>query len=60
MARFDVYRNTSPNRTDYPYLLDIQSDHLGALDTRVVIPLRRMASMPRIVRMPLDLLPTLE
>ena len=35
MARFDLYR-----RPDGPgYLVDVQSDHLYALPTRIVVPL---------------------
>lgn len=40
MAQFDVYRN--PDRATqqrFPFLLDVQSDLLGALATRVVVPL---------------------
>jgi toxin CcdB len=47
MAQFDVYRN--PRRGAYPLLLDIQSDLLSALATRVVVPmspLRRYGSKP--------------
>ncbi|MGF1611563.1 MAG: CcdB family protein [Kiloniellales bacterium] len=43
MAQFDVHRN--PSRTssaDYPYLLDVQSDLIGLLATRVVVPLARI------------------
>lgn len=40
MAQFDVYRNThSATRTRIPYLLDVQSDLLDSLATRVVVPL---------------------
>jgi toxin CcdB len=40
MAQFDVYRNTNPaSRARIPYLLDIQSDLLDSLATRVVVPL---------------------
>jgi toxin CcdB len=41
MARFDVFRNSGSHADDVPYLLDVQSDLLNGLDTRVVIPLRR-------------------
>ena len=40
MARFDVYPN--PDRTErslIPFLLDIQSDHIKGMQTRVVVPL---------------------
>jgi len=40
MAQFDVYRNANPaTRTRIPYLLDVQSDLLDPLATRVVVPL---------------------
>lgn len=41
MARFDVFRNSGPYADDVPFLLDVQSNLLQGLDTRVVIPLRR-------------------
>lgn len=42
MAQFDVYRNPNPaSRTRIPYLLDVQSDLLDPLATRVVVPLCR-------------------
>lgn len=40
MPQFDVYRNRNPrSRRSIPYLLDVQSDLLTALSTRVVVPL---------------------
>ena len=40
MAQFDIYRNAnSATRARVPYLLDVQSDLLDALATRVVVPL---------------------
>jgi len=40
MAQFALYRNRNPtSRTRFPLLLDIQSDLLDALATRVVVPL---------------------
>lgn len=38
MAQFDVYLSSAPNT---PYLVDVQSDLLTPLDTRLVIPLSR-------------------
>jgi toxin CcdB len=35
MARFDLY----PGRQGTPYLLDVQSEHLDRLPTRMVVPL---------------------
>lgn len=38
--QFDVYRNPSPRMRDqYPFVVDIQSDLLGSLATRMVVPL---------------------
>ena len=40
MAQFDVYRNANAaTRASIPYLLDVQSDLLDPLATRVVVPL---------------------
>jgi toxin CcdB len=57
MARFDVYRNSSTQADDVPYLLDVQSDVLSRLDTRVVVPLRRRDRFP-VARLPTNLTPT--
>ena len=56
MARFDVYRNSGPLSASTPYLLDIQSALLDGLDTRVVIPLRRVDQFPK-VKLAKDLTP---
>jgi toxin CcdB len=40
MAQFDVFRNPNPaTRTRIPFLLDVQTDLLETLETRVVVPL---------------------
>jgi toxin CcdB len=40
MARFDVYRNANRDtQEEFPFLLDVQTDFLDTLKTRVVIPL---------------------
>lgn len=40
MPQFDLYRNANPaTRARIPYLLDVQSDLLEPLVTRVVVPL---------------------
>ena len=42
MAQFDIHRNPNAVSNDtYPYLLDVQSDLLDELSTRVVVPLAR-------------------
>lgn len=40
MARFSVYQNSGDETKTTPYILDAQTDLLGGLNTRVVIPLR--------------------
>jgi toxin CcdB len=48
MAQFDVYENPNPvSRKSIPYLLDVQTDLLDNLATRVVVPLVASAAMPR-------------
>jgi toxin CcdB len=38
--QFDVFANPSPRMRDvYPYVVDVQSDLLSALATRMVVPL---------------------
>jgi toxin CcdB len=48
MARFDVYANPGSHAATTPYLLDVQSDLLDDLDTRMVIPLRRLDAFPKV------------
>lgn len=59
MARFEVYRNDSAQAGDVPYLLDVQSDLLHGLETRVVVPLRRRDRFPA-VPVPERLMPGFE
>ena len=59
MARFDVYRNTGSHAAETPYLLDVQSDLLQGLETRVVVPLRRRDRFPA-TSLPGNLTPTFE
>ena len=43
MPQFDVYRNVNPaTRGRIPYLLDVQSDLLEPLVTRVIAPLGKL------------------
>jgi toxin CcdB len=37
MAQFDVFKN--PRGGLYPFLLDVQTDLLGSLATRIVVPM---------------------
>ena len=40
MARFDVYTNPDkPESKQIPFFLDVQSDHVKGLPTRIVVPL---------------------
>ncbi|GAB3496292.1 CcdB family protein [Curvibacter fontanus] len=48
MARFDVYANPGEHASTTPYLLDVQSNLLDGLDSRVVIPLRSLAHFPKV------------
>lgn len=59
MARFDVYCNTGRHQASTPYLIDVQSNHLAPLNTRVVIPLRRVDRYPA-VALPQDLIPVVD
>lgn len=46
MAQFSVHKNKNPNtRAAYPYLVDVQSDLLRDLRTRVVVPLVRVTAV---------------
>jgi toxin CcdB len=48
MAQFTVYRNKNPrSKSTYPLLVDIQSDLLEDLQTRVVIPLTKTAALAK-------------
>jgi len=58
MARYDVYANPfADERSQTPYVLDVQNDHLGPIGSRVVIPLRAPRAFATPAR---DLNPVLE
>jgi toxin CcdB len=60
MARFDLYENPDNGmRRLAPYLLDVQSTHVGTLPTRIVIPLRPTPDLGFSGK-PSDLLPVFE
>lgn len=59
MARFDVYANPGVHARTTPYLLDVQSDLLDGLDSRMVIPLRCLEHFPKIP-LPARLIPVLQ
>ena len=58
MARLDVYPNPGAHASTTPYLLDVQSELLDDLDSRMVIPLRSLDQFPK-VRLPSQLTPLL-
>ena len=58
MARFDIYKNPFRGETrEVPFLLDVQSEFLDVLDTRMIIPLRRASQFRKPIQ---HLNPTLE
>jgi toxin CcdB len=58
MARFDVYANPGAHAQTTPFLLDVQSDLLSGLESRMVIPLRSLAHFAK-VKLPTRLTPVL-
>jgi toxin CcdB len=59
MAQFDVYPNPGAHADTTPYLLDVQSELLDGLDSRMVIPLRSLAHFAK-VKLPTRLTPVLQ
>ena len=58
MAQFDVYANPSKTqRGEIPWVVDIQSEILNELPTRLVMPSALRANMP--AAMPQSLCPTI-
>ncbi|MCJ1885369.1 CcdB family protein [Pseudomonas sp. LA21] len=52
MKQFDLYRNANPRtQAEIPLLLDVQSDLLTSLNTRMVIPLSRGKGLAGINRL---------
>ena len=48
MAQFSVYRNKNPRtKATFPLLVDVQSDLLEPLITRVVIPLTKLPALAK-------------
>ncbi len=48
MAQFTVYRNKSARtKATFPFLVDVQSDLLEDLQTRVVIPLSKAGALTK-------------
>ncbi len=59
MARFDVYPNPGAHSGTTPFLLDVQSNLLDGLDSRMVIPLRSLEHFAK-VKLPIRLTPVLQ
>ena len=54
MGQFSVFKNKNPrSKTEFPYLVDVQSNLLDDLQTRVVIPL---AKAPALAKRPISTL----
>ena len=48
MAQFSVHKNkNAKTRSAYPYLVDVQSDLLRDLRTRVVVPLAKFTALSK-------------
>ena len=60
MAKYDVFPNPGAHAKTTPYLLDVQSDLLDGLGSRMVIPLRGLQNFPSTVKRPERLLPVLQ
>jgi toxin CcdB len=56
MGRFDIYSNPGRNKASIPYLIDVQSNVISGLSTRIVAPLRSLAGFSAVV-LPPDLFP---
>ena len=59
MAQFSVHPNKNPKtRAAYPYLVDVQTDLLSNLSTRIVVPLTQPEAL---LKKPIkNLMPTVE
>lgn len=56
MGRYAVYRNPDAStRARTPYLLDIQSDAVSVLPTRLVVPVRKVPDASRISRVHIEI-----
>ena len=56
MARFDIYDNPGRTKANIPYLVEVQSNVISGLATRIVIPLRHLAAFSKLT-LPSDLFP---
>ena len=56
MARFDIYMNEGKSKKTTPYLIDVQSNVISGLATRIVVPLRALDAFSSL-KVPNDLCP---
>ncbi|MCU6502534.1 CcdB family protein [Rugamonas sp. A1-17] len=56
MSRFDIFANPGKNRRNIPYLVDVQSNVISGLATRIVVPLRPLSAFSSVTPPP-DLFP---
>lgn len=56
MSRFDIFANPGRNRRNIPYLIDVQSNVVSGLATRIVVPLRPVSAFSSMT-LPPDLFP---
>ena len=47
MSNFRIYENKSQTVENYPFLVDVQTELLSALETRLVVPLMRSEEIGR-------------
>jgi len=59
MARFDLYANPGRNKASIPYLVEVQSNVISGLATRIVIPLRSLSGFSA-AGLPADLCPIIQ
>ena len=59
MGRFDIYSNPGKNKRSFPYLVDVQSNVISGLATRIVIPLSPLDGLSSLA-LPGDLFPLIE
>lgn len=56
MSRFDIFVNPGKNRRNIPYLVEVQSNVVSGLATRIVVPLRPVSAFSSMTPPP-DLFP---
>ena len=56
MSRFDIFANPGKRRRKIPYLVDVQSNVISGLATRVVVPVRPLSEFSTLT-LPPDLFP---